>query len=161
LIGPTGPTGIAGTTGATGSTGPTGGSAVVTNPASPPEQWAVEIVPANTPATAMSAQVSTNFDEIKMMRPGSIVGISSRLTTAVTAGTVQVDATINGVIVPAAALNVTMGVASTGGQTLAAPGVAPYVAGDLIGIKFTTSVGFTPDATANLEAWLEILEDIP
>ena len=130
------------------------------NPSSPPEQWAVQNVPANTPATAMSAQVSTNFDDIKMMRPGSIVGISSRLTEAVTAGTVQVDATINGVIVPAAALNVTMGVASTGGQTLAAPGVAPYVAGDLIGIKFTTSAGFTP-TTTDLEAWLEILEDLP
>jgi hypothetical protein len=130
------------------------------NPASPPEQWAVQNVPANTPATSMSAQVSTNFDDIKMMRAGSIVGISSRLTAAVTAGTLQVDATINGVIVPAAALNVTMGVASTGGQTLAAPGVAPYVAGDLIGIKFTTSLGFTP-TTTDLEAWLEILEDLP
>jgi hypothetical protein len=130
------------------------------HPAPLPEQWAQNNVPANTPATAMSAQVSTNFDEIKMMRPGSIVGISSRLTEAVTAGLLQVDATINGVIVPAAALNISMAIGSSGGQTLAAPGIAPYVAGDLVGIKFTTDVAFTP-ITTNLEAWLEILEEIP
>lgn len=130
------------------------------HPAPLPEQWAVQNVADNVPSTAMSAQVSTNFDEIKAMRPGSIVGISSRLTEAVTAGVLQVDATINGVIVPAAALNVSMGVGSTGGQTLAAPGVAPYVAGDLIGIKYTSSLGFTP-TTTDLEAWLEILEEIP
>ena len=130
------------------------------HPMALPEQWAVQNVPANQPSTAMSAQVSTNFDEIRAMRPGSIVGISSRLTEAVTAGLLQVDATINGVVVPAAALNIAMAIGSTGGQTLAAPGVAPYVAGDLIGIKYTTDVAFAP-TTTDLEAWLEVLEEIP
>lgn len=130
------------------------------HPAPLNDLWAQNDVPAATAGGVMQSQLSSNFDEVKMMRPGSIVGISSRLTEAVTAGTVQVDATINGVIVPAAALNVAMGIGSTGGQTLAAPGVAPYVAGDLIGIKFTTDVAFLP-TTTDLEAWLEIVEEIP
>lgn len=132
------------------------------HPAPLNELWAQNDVPAATAGGVMQAQLSTNFDEVKMMRPGSIVGISSRLTEAVTGGlgALQVDATINGVIVPAAALQVSMGIGSTGGQTVAAPGVAPYVAGDLVGIKFTSPAGFTP-TTTDLEAWLEIVEEIP
>lgn len=150
------------TNGATFAGGATRLLVEMVHPAPLNELWAQNDVPAATAGGVMQAQLSTNFDEVKMMRPGSIVGISARLTEAVTGGlgALQVDATINGVIVPAAALQVSMGIGSTGGQTVAAPGVAPYVAGDLVGIKFTSPAGFTP-TTTDLEAWLEIVEEIP
>ena len=106
----------------------------------------------------MSAQVSTNFDTIKMMRPGSVVGLSTRLTEAITAGTLQAELTINGVVIGPMIVVMTSILGATGSQLTRLPGVVPYVAGDLIGVNFTTSVGFTP-TTTDLEAWLEVVED--
>jgi hypothetical protein len=121
-----------------------------------PEQWAVQNVPANQAGVAMSAQVSTNFDDIRMTRPGWLVGIGARVTEAITAGVLLVEATINGAIVGGAVLTVS----NPPGQTLAALGAVPYAAGDLIGMKYTTDVAFLP-ITTDVEAWLEAVEEIP
>jgi hypothetical protein len=119
-----------------------------------PEQWASLNVGAGLTNVAMSTQVSTNFDDIKMMRPGSIVGLATRLTQAITAGSLTVSITTNGV---AGALSIvhTSGSGSVATQVV---GIDAYLAGDLIGIQFTTTAGFLPALTANLEAWIEILE---
>lgn len=122
----------------------------------PPEQWAQDDVAANQAAVALSAQVSTNFDNIKMMRSGSVVGLSTRFTGAVTAGTATIRVTKNGVAG-------TLSVASTavsnpsGGQATQATGVDTFVAGDLIGLSITTDAGFLP-VTTDVEAWIEIQE---
>ncbi len=125
---------------------------------SPPEQWAQQNVAASQAAVALSAQVSTNFDTIKMMRSGSVVGLSTRLTEAVTAGTATVRLTINGA---AGTLNVvhTAGSNPTGGQSTQRAGIDRFVAGGLIGLSITTDAGFLP-ITTDLEAWLEI-EELP
>ncbi len=127
-----------------------------THPFALPEQWAVQNVPASQTGVVMSAQVSTNFDEIRMMRPGYLVGIGARVTEAITAGLLLVEATINGTIVGGAVLTVS----NPPGQTLASIGAVPYAAGDLIGMKYTTDVAFLP-ITTDVEAWLEAVEEIP
>lgn len=123
----------------------------------PPEQWAQDNVAAGQAAVALSAQVSTNFDTWKAMRRGSVVGLSTRLTEAVTAGTATVRVTING---GAGTLNVvhTAGGNPTGGQSTQQAGIDRFVAGDLIGISITTDAGFLP-TTTDLEAWLEVEEE--
>jgi hypothetical protein len=123
---------------------------------SPPEQWAQNDVAANQAAVALSAQVSTNFDNIKMIRAGSLVGLATRFTEAITAGQADVIVTINGV---ATALTIvhTNAANQTGGVATAAVGAIPYVAGDLIGITVTTNAGFLP-ITTDLEAWLQVQE---
>jgi hypothetical protein len=118
-----------------------------------PEQWVKLNVPANQAATPMFAQVSTNFDTIKAIRDGSIVGLGTRLSEAVTAGLLTVTVTINGT--PG-----TLSIAhtsGTGGVATQATGIDNYVAGDLIGIQYSTNAGFLP-ITADLEAWLQVVE---
>lgn len=126
---------------------------------SPPEQWVFNNVTANTANQALSAQVSTNFDTWKAMRAGSIVGLSTRLTEAVTLATANalvVRVTKNGA---AGTLLVasSSGVNPSGGQATQLAGIDTFVAGDLLGIQFTSLVGFTP-ITTDLEAYLEIEE---
>ena len=106
----------------------------------------------------MSCQVSTNFDTIKMIRAGRIVGLGTTLTEAIASGTLTVGITINGV--PGTILLVHTNASNqTGGQTTQIAGDA-YVAGDLIGMLFTTSEAFTP-TTTDLEGWLEIVAEEP
>lgn len=123
----------------------------------PPEQWAQQNVAAGQVAVALSAQVSTNFDTWKAMRRGSVVGLSTRLTEAVTAGTATVRVTVNGV---AGTLNVvhTSVLNASGGQSTQQAGIDRFVAGDLIGLSITTNAGFLP-ITTDLEAWLEAEEE--
>lgn len=123
-----------------------------------PEQWAVESIPANQAATAMSAQVSTNFDTTKAIRAGSIVGLATRLVAAITAGQLDVEVTINGVGTGFLIVH-TAGSNPSGGVATQAVGVDTYVAGDLIGIQYTTDIGFLP-LLNNIEAWLEVVEAI-
>jgi hypothetical protein len=121
-----------------------------------PEQWSFQNVPASQTATVLSAAVSTEFDAIRMIRAGSIVGLGARLTEAVSAGTLTVSVTKNGVIQPS--LNVVM-VSGTAGQATAASGAIPYVAGDLIGVVLTTDGSFAP-TTTDLESWVEVTESV-
>lgn len=122
----------------------------------PPEQWGQNNVAANQAAVALSSQVSTNFDNIKMIRAGNIIGLSTRFTEPITAGTATVIVTINGV---ATALQIVHTSASnpSGGVATVAAGLVPYVASDLIGITITTDAGFLP-ITTDLEAWIECQE---
>jgi hypothetical protein len=134
---------------------PAGGS---DNPYSPPERWGQENVAANQAAVALSAMVSINFDDIKMIRAGSIVGLATRFTEAITAGQATVIVTKNGV---ATALQVvhTNAANQTGGIATAAIAAITYVAGDLIGMTITTNGAFLP-LTTDVEAWLQLSEDL-
>lgn len=122
----------------------------------PPEQWAQQNVAAGQVAVAIPSAVSVNFDDIKMMRAGSVVGLSTRLTDAVTAGTATVRVTINGV---GGTLNVahTAGGNPTGGQSTQRAGIDTFLAGDLVGLSITTDLIFLP-ITTDLESWIEVEE---
>lgn len=120
-----------------------------------PEMWAQENVAASQTGVALSAMVSTNFDTIKMVRAGSIVGMSTRLTEAITAGTLFVRVTINGTPGTLQIAHTT----GTGGVATQPTGVDTYVAGDLVGVQITTDSGFLP-ITTDLEVWLENQETI-
>jgi len=126
-------------------------------PASPevyfmPEMWAQQNVAAGQTDVPLDATVSANFDTIKMIRAGSIVGISTRLTEPITAGTLTVTVTKNGI---ACAMSLVHSSGSGGSATQAA-GIDSYFPGDLIGVKITTSVGFLP-VTTDLEVWIDQL----
>lgn len=129
-----------------------GGGGVSTSPL--PEKWGM-VVTASLTNSVVPALVSIAFDDIRMIRPGSIVGIGWRLNDAVSAGTVSVRPTKNGT-------NCTLTGTSTsasnqsGGAATQATGVDTYVSGDLIGVKITTDGLFAPSGTANIEIWLEV-----
>jgi hypothetical protein len=134
-----------------------GGGGSMANPMALPEQWAALAIPANVGPVVTSCQVSTNFDDIQMMRAGSIVGIRARLTDVVAQGDVTVSVTINGA---PSGVNITIPDGDATSANNLAIGDFPYAASDLIGVTFTTSADFLPDGTLNLEVWLEVLEAI-
>lgn len=123
-----------------------------------PEQWAQNNVAAAQTSVPLSAQVSTNFDTFKAIRAGSIVGIGTRLTEAVTNDQLDVEVTINGV---GTGLKVTStaGGNPSGGKSTQAAGVSPYVAGDLIGVFLDAGGAFTP-VTTDLEAIVQVVESL-
>lgn len=121
-----------------------------------PEQWAQNNVAANQAAVALSAQVSTNFDNIKMIRSGSVVGLATRFTEAITAGTATIIVTKNGVATTLQIVH-TNASNSSGGVATKTSGSVNYVAGDLIGVTITTDAGFLP-VTTDVEAWVEVEE---
>lgn len=119
----------------------------------PPEQWTQKAVAASQTDVALSAQVSTDYDTWKAVRAGSITGLSTRLTSAVTAGTLTVQVTINGAGGTLTLAHTSISNAS-GGIVTQAAGVDTFSAGDLLAIRLTTTVGFTP-TTTDLEAYIE------
>ena len=119
-----------------------------------PEQWVKLNVPAGQPATTMFTQVSTNFDTIKAIREGSIVGLGTRLSQAVTAGLLTVTVTINGV---AGALSIGHS-SGVGDEATQATGIDTYVPGDLLGIQYSTDAGLLPAGVIDLEAWFQVVE---
>lgn len=121
-----------------------------------PEMWGQENVAANQTNVPLSAMVSMNFDTIKMTRAGSIVGISSRLTEAITAGTLTIKVTKNG----SPGTLTLVHTSGTGGTAIQATGVDTYIANDLIGIQISTTAGFLP-ITTDLEVWLEHSVTLP
>jgi hypothetical protein len=140
------------------------GVGTITVPAPPtvifalPEKWGQNGVTASQTNVPLTALVSVNFDDLKMIRAGSIVGIRTRLTDAVTAGSLAIKVTKNGV---AGTLAVTSTSISnqTGGVATEAAGVDTYIAGDAIGVMITlTSGDFAPSGGTNLEVWLEVSE---
>lgn len=123
-----------------------------------PEQWTRARVTANLVNVALSAAVGADFDDLPMIRSGSIVGLATRLTAACAAGTLTATVTKNGVAQTLAVVT-TSGANASGGQVTQVAGVDTFVAGDLIGIQLTTSSGWLP-VTTNLHAWLEIEEEV-
>ena len=126
---------------------------------SPPEKWTQNDIAADQVDVALETLVSVNFADIKMIRAGSVVGLGTRLTEAITAGTLTVTITVNGVGGTLAVVH-TAGSNPSGGEATQADGIDTFVAGDLIGMQITTTVGFLP-VTTDLEAWLEIQESDP
>lgn len=125
-----------------------------------PEQWCQNNVAASQTSVGLSAQVSTNFDTIKMIRAGSVVGLSTRLTEAIAAGQLTVEVTKNGAAFAAPFTLVhTSGSNASGGVAIATPGVNTYVASDVLAVRLTTNAGFLP-ITTDLEAWIEVVEAI-
>lgn len=124
---------------------------------SPPEKWVQQNVAAGQSNVDLNALVSTSFDTIKAIRPGSITGLSTRFTQAITDGTADsciVRVTINGA--PGTLyLTHNSGLNASGGEITQQHGVDTFVAGDLIGIEITTLGSFAP-ATTDLEAWLDM-----
>ena len=122
-----------------------------------PEKWGQDNVAAAQVNVDLSARVSTLFDTIKVIRAGSLLGMSTRLNEAITAGTLTVTVEINGVATTLLLAH-TAGVNPTGGEVTIAAGVDPLVAGDLVGITIVTTAGFLP-VTTDLECWLDIDTD--
>lgn len=147
---------VAACTSPSGAVGPPG-PAGATVGAFLPEQWGVNNLQAAVPTTPMFASVSMNFDDIRTIRPGSLVGLRTRLTAAVAAGNITVTVTINGI---ATALATVMGVGSTGSVVTLAIGVIPYAAGDAIGVTYSTDGAFLP-ITEDLEAYVQVVEVVP
>ena len=123
-----------------------------------PDQWAQNQVAASQTNVALSAQVSTNHDNITAIRSGSIVGFATRLDGSVAAGTLTVEITKNGTGTGFTAThdNVTN---PTGAVVTASAGTHTYVAGDLIGVQITTTGTYSP-TTLNLEVWIEAAETL-
>lgn len=121
------------------------------------EKWVQNNVAASQAAVNLSALVSTSFDTLKMIRAGSIVGLSTRLTEAIT------DATADSLIVKVAindvagtlAISHNSGGNASGGEATQAAGIDTFVAGDEIGVELTTLGSFAPTST-DLEAVLEL-----
>lgn len=125
----------------------------------PPEKWFQDNVAASQARVTLGARVSALFTGIKMVRGGSIVGVSSRFNTPITAGTLTVNVKINDAgAIPGVPVVSTPGSNASGGEALADPGVRTFVAGDVIGMDITTDAAFLPN-TLDMEAWLEIDTD--
>lgn len=121
-----------------------------------PEKWVVQKIPAGQNNVAMETLVSANFDTLKAIRAGSIVGLSTRLSEAVSAGALVIEVTINGVGTGFLIQHTT---GTTGGQATQEAGLSNYAAGDLIGMRYSSTTGFAP-LTCDVEAWLEVVETL-
>jgi len=123
----------------------------------PPEAWAQQNVAASQAGVELAALVSVNFDRIKMPRAGSIVGLSTKLTEAITDATADsliVKVTINGVA-GTLAVSHSSGTNPTGGQATQLGGIDVFNAGDELGLQLTTLASFAP-TTTDLEGWIEV-----
>lgn len=134
-----------------------GGGGGGTDRYSPPEKWYQENIPGGQANVDLSALVSVSFDTIKMIRAGSIVGLSTRFTQAITdanAGSAIITVTVNGA---SGTLSISHDAGSnpTGGEATQAPAVDTFVAGDLLGVEITTLATFAP-TTNKVEAWLDL-----
>lgn len=117
-----------------------------------PEQWIQSNVAANQIAVPLSTLVSANFDDFKMMGSGWIVGLSTRFTEAITAGTATVIVTISGGA-PTLQLVHTSASNPTGGIAMLPEGAMPFGPGSIVSVTITTDAGFLPNTT-DLEAWI-------
>lgn len=121
----------------------------------PNEQWAQNDVAASQTDVALAASVSQLFDTWRAPRAGSIVGLVARFSEAITAGSVTLTVAINGTPGTLAATLV----GGTGAEATQAPGIDSYVAGDELSIVITTTGLFAP-VTTDVEAYLEVAEDV-
>ena len=150
-----------------------GGGAGSNNPMAPPDQWSSPITPGQR--AELVSLISGNV-EIKMIRPGSIVGLGTQLLArpelkakkpgklgvpagVVTAGTLTIIVTKNGV---AQTLNVvhTSVLNASGGQATQAPGIDTYNAGDTIGMLYTATSDLLPNDIVAVPCWIEVFETL-
>ncbi len=122
-----------------------------------PEKWIQNNVVAAQANVALDQQVSTLFNSTKMIRAGSLLGLSTRLTEPITAGTLTVEVTLNGAGTGFLLVH-TAGANPSGGEAIQAAGLDPFVAGGLVGFRLTTDAGFLP-VTTDLECWMDVDTD--
>ena len=122
-----------------------------------PDVWTQANIAASQTDVALSRVASASFVEIVAVRDGSIVGLATQITEAITDATADsaiVTVTIDGT--PATlALSHSSGVNPSGGVATQAPGIDTFTAGQLIGVEITTLASFLP-TTADIEALVEI-----
>lgn len=122
-----------------------------------PEKWSQQNVAASQTDVALGTLISTSFATIKAIRAGSITGLSTRFSEAITDATANscvVTVTVGGV---AGTLSVShaSGSNASGGEATQLDGIDTFVAGDLIGVQITTLASFLPIST-DVEAWLDV-----
>jgi hypothetical protein len=123
----------------------------------PSEKWVQNNVAASQSNVDLSALVSTSFDTFKAIRDGSIVGLSTALTEAitdVTADSLIVAVTVNGAT-GTLQISHSSGTNPSGGQATQATGIDTFSAGDELGVELTTLGTFAP-TTTDLEAAIEL-----
>lgn len=123
-----------------------------------PDQWFQPAVSRDLTNVAISTRLS-NFGNFKAVRGGSITGLVTRFDTPVTAGSLTVEVTNNGALAGPSIVH-TPGSNPEGGTDTEAPGVIPYAAGDLIGVRISTSADFEPDGGLELEANVSFFEGL-
>jgi hypothetical protein len=111
-----------------------------------PESWEEQDVATGLTDKIVAATVSTLFDEVDMVRAGSLTGLTTRLTSAITAGALTVKVSINGAATAFTLVHTSVSNPSGGRATLA-PGTVPFAPGDRVGILIDTTVGFSPTST--------------
>ena len=119
----------------------------------PNEMWMQNDVAASQTNVGLQGNVSQLFDTWRAPRAGSIVGLVTRFSEAITAGSVSLHVRVNG----AAGTLVATSVGGTGTQVTQAAGIDTYAAGDLLDIAITTDAGFLPIST-DVEAYMEVQE---
>lgn len=119
-----------------------------------PGAWFQSNIAANQNQVAMEATGGAGATSYRADRAGSVVGISAQLSELLTAGTLNITFTVNGVLKGGigAALSPP---GALGDQSTYAEGVWPFVAGDLLGFVITTDAGFAP-ITADVTAWMTL-----
>lgn len=125
-------------------------------PDSLPYIWQVKNPLASIAQTVLNVfGLANSIDEYKMMRPSSLIGVNMRLKSQLTAGSLTVTISKNGV-----ATNKSFTFDSTKPKfklMILAPGKLDFEKGDSLGFMFATDVGFLPltnelDITAEV-AW--------
>lgn len=139
---------------AVGSAFDSGGASTVSGPELLNDIWSQNDVAASQTNVVLSTQSSQLFDTFKAIRAGSIIGLSTRFTTAIATGQAVVTVTKNGVAGTLSLTHTSVSNAS-GGIATQLTGVESFVAGDLIGVQITTDGAFGP-VTTDLEAILEV-----
>lgn len=115
----------------------------------PNEMWAQQDVAASQTNVGLEANVSQLSASWRAIRAGSIVGLSTKFSEAVTTGSAELRVRVNGV----PGTLVATSTAGVGTQVAQAPGIDTYVAGDLLDIAITTDGTFAP-VTTDVEASL-------
>ncbi len=133
-----------------------GGGASGGGIAAVPEQWALNTgLLTDQVAVSLETQVSTGFATYRAPRAGSIRDLGWRLSAAVTAGTLTINVTVNGTPIVLAGVS-TSGSNASGGQSTQAAGIANFVAGDEIGVTYSSdallaAVGAVLEVTLNVQ----------
>lgn len=115
--------------------------------------WVQDNLTTSMSASAMRVAAVSGQTQITVPFTGSVIGISGNLSAAITAGTLRIDATVNGTSV-FSAVNAATGVRVIYGTQ--AKDTDAIARGDRLGVKLTTSASFAPannDLTAVV--WIE------
>lgn len=104
----------------------------------------------------VALQITANFTKIRIVRDGWLCGLAANLSEAVTAGTVTAEVTVNGV---GTGLSVTLTSAShpMGDVITRAKNITQLFQGDEIGVRLTTTAGFTP-TTSDILCTVDVVE---